>query len=155
MKVIETLSRWMGYLSSALVIILMLDVVADICGRYFFNAPILGASELATLMMVIIVFSALAWAALAEKHIKVDILMNRFPPRVQAIVNSITLLLALGIYGIITWRSALEAMGVHDVSSYLRVSHTPFYRIMTVGFTVFCISIIVLVIKNIAQAVKR
>ena len=155
MKVIDTLCRWMGYVSSVLVIILMLDIVADVCGRYFFNSPILGASELATLMMSIIVFSALAWAALEEKHIKVDILMNRFPPRVQAIVNSITLLLALGIYSIICWRSVLEAQGVHDISSLLRVSHTPFYWIMTVGFAVFCISIVVLVIKNIAKAVKR
>ena len=155
MKVIETLSRWMGYLSSALVIILMLDVVADICGRYFFNAPILGASELATLMMAIIVFSALAWAALSEKHIKVDLVMQRFPPRVQAVVNSITLLLALGIFSVITWQSALEATEVHDVTSLLRVSHTPFYWIMMVGFGVFCISIIVLLIKNIAQVMKR
>lgn len=155
MKVIDTLCRWMGYVSSALVIILMLDVVADVCGRYFFNSPILGASEMATLMMSIIVFSALAWAALAGKHIKVDLLMVRFPPRTQAIVNSIMLLLALGIYSIITWRSALEAGEVHDVSSLLRVSHTPFYWIMTVGFAVFCISIIVLVIKNIAEAAKR
>jgi TRAP-type C4-dicarboxylate transport system permease small subunit len=145
----------MGYVSSVLVIILMLDVVADVCGRYFFNYPILGASELATLMMSIIVFSALAWAALAEKHVKVDLVMERFPPRVQAIVNSITLLLALGVYSIITWRSVLESTEVHDVSSLLRVPHTPFYWIMTVGFTVFCISIIVLVIKNIAQAVKK
>lgn len=155
MKVIDTLSRWMGYVSSVLVVVLMLDVVADVCGRYFFDAPITGASELATLMMSIIIFSALAWATLAGKQIKVDLLMDRFPPRVQAIVNSITLLLALGLYGIITWRSVLEAQEVHDVSSYLRVSHTPFYWIMTVGFAVFCISIIVLVIKNIAQAVKR
>ena len=155
MKVIDTLSRWMGYVSSVLVVVLMLDVVADVCGRYFFNAPLLGASEMATLMMVIIIFSALAWAALADKHIKVDIVMQRFSPRVRAIVNSITLLLTLGIYGVITWRSVLESMGVHDVSSYLRVSHTPFYWIMTVGFAVFCISIVVLVIKNIAEARKR
>ena len=44
MKVIDTLSRWMGYVSSVLVVVLMLDVVADVYGRYFFNAPVLGAS---------------------------------------------------------------------------------------------------------------
>ena len=155
MKVIDTLSRWMGYVSSALVIILMLDVVADVCGRYFFNSPILGASELATLMMVIIIFSALAWTALAGKHIKVDLLMARFPSRVQVIVSSITLLLTLGIYSIIVWQSALYSLKVDNITSMLRLPQAPFYWVMTIGWAVFCLSILALVIKNIAGVVKR
>jgi len=155
LKVLDSLSRWMGYVSSAIIIILMLLVTADVCGRYFLNSPITGASELARFMMIIIVFPALAWAALAGKHIKVDILVERFPRRVQAIVSRIMLLAALGIYGIITWRSALYSMEVDNITSMLRLPQSIFYWIMTVGFAVFCLSIIALVIKSIAGVVKR
>ena len=155
MKGLDILSRWMGYVSSATIIILMLLVVADVCGRYFFNNPITGASELACFLVIIIVFPAMAWAALEGKHIKVDLVMDRFPPRVQTIVNIITMILALGIYLVITWRSFLESMVVYDKTSLLRLPHSPFYWIMTVGFTVFCISMIALVIKYIAEAKKR
>lgn len=155
MKILDPLSRWMGYVSAVVIGLLMLIVVADVCGRYFFNSPITGASELACFMMIIVVFPALAWAAITEKHVKVDILMSHFPPRVQAIFDSITLLTALGIYIIITWRSVLESMAVHNVTSLLRLPHAPFYWIMTVGFAVFCLSIIVLVIKRVAKAGKR
>lgn len=155
MKALDSLSRWMGYVSSAIIIILMLLVTADVCGRYFFNSPITGASELARFSMIIIVFPALAWTALAGKHIKVGLIMERFPPRYQAIVNSIMLLAALGTYGVIVWKSTLYSMGVHNITSMLRLPQAPFYWIMTVSLAVFCLSIIALVIRNIAQAVKR
>jgi len=154
-KALDYLSRWMGYISSAVIIVLMLLVTADVCGRYFFNSPITGASELARFSMIIIVFPALAWTALAGKHIRVDLVMERFPPRVQAIVNSFMLLAALGTYGVIVWKSALYSMEVDNITSMLRLPQAPFYWIMTVGFALFCLSIIALVIKNIAQAVKR
>lgn len=155
MKVLNSLSRWMSYVSSAVITILMLLVTADVCGRYFLNNPITGASELARFMMIIIVFPALAWAALAGKHIKVEILTEHFPPRVQAILSSIMLLAALGIYGIIAWRSALYSMEVDNITSMLRLPQSVFYWVMTVGLAAFCLSIIALVIKSIAGVVKR
>jgi len=154
-KILDPLSRWMGYVSAVAIGLLMLLVVADVCGRYFFNNPIVGASELASFMMIIVVFPALAWAAVTGKHVKVDLLMSRFPPGVQAIVSSITLLAALGTYVIITWRSVLESMAAHNVTSLLRLPHAPFYWIMTVGLAIFCLATVVLVIKRVAEAGKR
>ena len=155
MKILDSLSRWMGYVSSVVIGLLMLTVVADVCGRYFFRSPISGASELASFLMIIIVFPALAWAALTDKHVKVDILVSHFSPRVQAILDGITLLATLGVFVVITWRSVLESTSVRNVTSLLRLPHVPFYWIMTVGLTVFCLSIILLVIKRIAEAGKR
>jgi len=154
-KILDPLSRWMGYVSAVVIGLLMLLVTADVCGRYFFNNPIMGASELASFMMIVVVFPALAWAAITGKHVKVDLLVSRFPPRVQAILDSITMLAALGTYIVITWRSVLESMAVHNVTSLLRLPHAPFYWIMTVGLVVFCLTIVVLVIKNVAGAGKR
>lgn len=155
MKVLDPLSRWMGYVAAVIIGLLMLLVVADVCGRYFFNSPIMGASELASFMMIIVVFPALAWAALTWKHVKVDIIVGRFSPKVQAIFDSITLLAALGIFVVMTWRSVLESMAVNNVTSLLRLPHAPFYWTMVGGLAVFCLSIMVLVIKKVAEAGKR
>jgi TRAP-type C4-dicarboxylate transport system permease small subunit len=145
----------MGYVSAIVIIALMLLVTADVCGRYFFDSPVTGASELARFSMIIIVFPAMAWTALSGKHIKVDLVMERFPPRVQSIVNVIMLLGALAVYCIITWQAALYSMKVDNITSMLRLPQSMFYWVMTVGLAVFCISIIVLVIKNVAEAVKK
>ncbi len=155
MKILDYISRWMGYVSAVVIILLMLIVVANVCTRYFANSPITGTAEIASFMMIIVVFPALAWAALTGKHVKVDLLVSHFSPRVQAIFDSITLLLALGTYTVITWRSVLEATVVYQTTSRLQLPHAPFYWVMVAGWAAFCLSILVLVIKNIAEAGKR
>jgi TRAP-type C4-dicarboxylate transport system permease small subunit len=155
LSILYKLSRWMGYVSAGVIIIMMLLVTANVVGRYFFKSPITGAPELACLMMIVIVFPALAWAALEGKHIKVDFIMERFSRRVQVIVDSIMLVFSLGIFAIITWNSFPAAINSRDVSSLLSVSQAPFYWVMAVGWAVFSISILVLVIKKIAEAFKK
>jgi hypothetical protein len=65
------------------------------------------------------------------------------------------LIISLGIYAIISWRSFLAAMKSTDVSSLLSIPQAPFYWIMAVGWALFTISIITLIITNIVRVVKK
>ena len=134
---------------------MMLLTVADVFLRYFFNAPITGTAEITEFMLVIVIFPALAWCAVTGKHVKVDLILSLFPPRVQAIVDSITLLLVLGTFVIITWQSFLESKVVDSTTSLLGLSSAPFYWIMTLGYALFCLAVVTLVIENIIKGVKR
>ena len=154
MKTISLLSRLFGYVSTAVLGLMMLLTVADVFLRYFFNAPISGTTEI-TEFMLVVVFPALAWCAVTGKMVKVDLLMAHFPSRVQAIVDSITLFLALGVFVIITWQSFLESKVVDSTTSLLGLPSAPFYWVMTVGLVLFCLAIATLVIENIIKGVKR
>jgi TRAP-type C4-dicarboxylate transport system permease small subunit len=145
----------MGYVSALAITVLMLLVTANVIGRYFFKSPITGTPEIACLLMIVIVFPALAWVALEGKHIKVDFIIERFSRRFQVITDSIMMLIILGIYSIITWESFPAAMTSTDVSSLLSIPQAPFYWVMAVGWAVFCVSILTLVIKRIAEAGKK
>ena len=89
MKVIRSASRAVGYVAVVTVIALMLLTVADVFLRYVFNNPIRGTIELTEMMMVWILL-VVAWGALEGSHVKIDILMRRFSPRVQATVEIFT-----------------------------------------------------------------
>lgn len=154
MKTVYFLSRIAGYLATGVLGLLMLLTVANVILRDFFDKPIMGTPELSEFMMVLVVFLALAWCAITRKHVRVELLTGRFPTRVQAILSVVTLFLALGIFVIITWQSALESMVVYDTTSLLRIPTAPFYWIMTVGLGLFCLSILVLIIENIIEAKK-
>ncbi|MEW6425449.1 MAG: TRAP transporter small permease [Bacillota bacterium] len=155
MKIIYSLSRLMGYLSTGVLSVLMILIVADVLARFLFNAPIPGAPELSELLMVILVFPALAWCALEGKHVRVELFVSRFSRRARAVLDSLTLLAALGTYVVICWRTVLESLGVVTRTSLLRVPHAPFYWVMTAGLAVFCLSIAVLVVKNVGEAAKK
>jgi len=133
----------------------MLLITGDVCGRYFFNSPIKGTTELARYLVPIIVFPALAWAAIEGKHIKVDFIMERFSKQVQSIFNIIMLLLCLGMYVFITWRSVIYSGQVTGIFSVYDIPQSPFYWIMTAGWVVFCLATVAQVIKNVAEAVKK
>ena len=155
MKYVYFLSRLAGYIATSILGLLMVLTVANVILRDIFNKPIRGTPELSEFMMVLVIFLALAWCAVTRKHVKVELIVIRFSPRVQIILNSITLLLSLGIFVIITWQSFLESMAVYDTTSLLRIPHTPFYWIMTVGLGLFCLSILVLLIESITESTKR
>jgi TRAP-type C4-dicarboxylate transport system permease small subunit len=135
--------------------VLAFFTVLDVFLRYAFSAPITGTTELSEFMMVIVVFPALAWAALGRKHVRVDLLVSHFPRRTQLIIDSVTLILALSTYSVMVWQTFLESMGVGTETSLLRLPHAPFYWILTVSVALFCLSIIVLIIENVTQVTKR
>jgi TRAP-type C4-dicarboxylate transport system permease small subunit len=134
--------------------LMTLLTVVDVFMRYVLNAPITGATEVSELMMVVLVFPALAWIAIDRSHIRVDLLVVKWPRKVQLMVEIVTLLLALGTYVIITWQSFLESMEVREATSLLEVPEAPFHWVMTLGLAMLCLAIVSLVIENVAAIIK-
>ncbi|MFC1862703.1 TRAP transporter small permease [Thermodesulfobacteriota bacterium] len=153
MKAIHFLSKVTGYVATVVLGLMMLLTVADVFLRYFFNSPITGTTEMTELMLVVVVFPAFAWCAIQGRHVKVDLIVALFPPRIQVFIDSFTLLATLGIYIVITWQSFFEAMETHTATSLIGLPHAPFYWIMAFGFVLFCLSILSLVIEKIFKEV--
>jgi TRAP-type C4-dicarboxylate transport system permease small subunit len=154
MKIIHFLSRLFGYVSAVMLGLMMLLTVVDVFMRYVLNAPITGATEISELMMVILVFPALAWIAIERSHIRVDLLVVKWPRKMQLIFEIVTLLLALAMFVIVTWRSFLESMEVREATSLLEVPEAPFHWVMTLGFAMLSLAIVSLVIENVVAMSK-
>jgi len=156
-KIINSLSQALNVLAIGVLVVMMLLTVADVGMRYVLRHPIVGSVELTEFMMVFVVFLGLAWCAVRGRHVKVDLFLSRFSPRVQAIVDSITYIGSLGIFVIIAWRSLLESFSVwqmHLVSTILKVPMFPFYWVLTLGCAVLCLVMITNIIQYVAKAVK-
>lgn len=151
MKVIRFVSRWLGYIAAVILGIMMMLTVVDVFFRYVLNAPLTGAIEVSELLMVVLVFPALGWIAIERSHIRVDLLVSTWPPRVQLIVEIIILLLTLGTFVIITWQSILESRQVDMTTSLLSIPEAPFHWVMTGGFAMLCLAIVSLVVEDVAS----
>jgi TRAP-type C4-dicarboxylate transport system permease small subunit len=157
-KIINSLSRVLNYVAMGLLLMLMMLTVADVFLRFAFNSPISGASEMAALIMVCLVLGV-AWCAVKGGHVSIDMVISRFPPRVQAIVDSITLLIGLAISVIITWQGFLQSLWeirVKYLAGYTLTWPTfPFWWIYLLGWAVLCLVMVTLVIQKIKVIVKR
>jgi TRAP-type C4-dicarboxylate transport system permease small subunit len=136
----------------------MLLTVADVFLRYVFSSPIKGTSELASVLMTSLVLGV-AWCAIKESHIVVDLVMCRFSPRVQAIVDSITLIAGLSIWIIFTWAAIVQSFWEKRVNAVVGITidwpSYPFYWVYALGFAVLCLAVVALIVRKMKEAVKR
>lgn len=69
------------YLGALTTLALVFLTVADVVGRYFFNSPIVGATEITSLGMAVIIFTSLPVISGKGEHICVDLLDGLYSPK--------------------------------------------------------------------------
>ena len=157
-KVIALVSRVLNNIGMVFLTFLMLVITADVLLRGILNKPIRGTNEIAELTMLIIVFLGIAYTQYAKANISVSILLDRFPGKVQDILNVFIYLSCLGICSVILWQtfsyhSYLSAL--KRTSLILEIPVAPFQIIMIIGFFMLCIVLIIDVINSVRKVVSK
>ncbi len=137
--------------------VMVLLVFVDVFLRYFFNRPITASSELIELMMVSVVFLGVAYTHLHKGHIKIDLIVNLLSQRAQVTINSITSFLNVGLFGLITWQSALNALEFSDVglTTYiLRMPVSPFAFLVPFGCLLLTLLLLRDLLNNLAEGIR-
>lgn len=129
-------------IGAAVLAMMMFLTAADVVLRYLFNRPISGALELVEYLMAILIPFSLAYCAWHRSHVAVELVMGRFSKRVQAAVNSLTTLLAVGFALLIVWQNLLyvgEYFRSQMTSSVLLIPSYPFIAPVAIGFFLFAL----------------
>ena len=138
----RVVSRFLSYIGNSAIAVIMLLTTADVIGRYFFSSPVLGAYEITEYLMLIMVFSFLAFSQSQKAHISVDIVFNRFPAALKRFLARFDHFLCLVMLILVSY------MGVHRVldiiksgasSTLLKIPDYPFAVFMVIGCIVLCI----------------
>lgn len=109
----------LGILAAGAIMIMMISVAADVIGRYVFSHPILGAMELALLLMVVVVYLGLPVTQLEQRHITIDVLYNRLPSRLRTVINIISSFIVLGVGIILAWQAIKYALKSVKIGEYI------------------------------------
>lgn len=157
-KGIFPFSRFLHRLGQVILALMVLLTVSDVFLRYLFNRPVLGSWELTEFMMAILVFASVGYTMVERGHVVVDLVITRLPPRVRALVECITSLLASVLFAIVTWRNVLQA-GValrrNDVSAELFIPKSPFILFVAIGIGVLSLVLFVHFLESLAKAAKK
>lgn len=154
-RTIVKISEIMGFIAIISLLIMMMLTVFDVTGRYFFSRPVLGCTEITELLMVCVGFLGLALCALQDRHVKIDILVNLFPERVQKILHSFNFIVVVVVTAFISWQTFIEAPQVHRKTLLLNIPQSPFYSLTGFSYLMMSLIAIVLLVKSIQRMVKR
>ena len=103
-RILRVIEDWIpGYLLGLTAVIMTADVVA----RYGFNHPIRGASEVALLAMIWLVYLSAAGVSRRGAHIALDMVSDRLSSRGRAILDIVVELLTLAVLGTLLYAGFL------------------------------------------------
>jgi len=156
--VINQISRIAGIIAIICLIIMVIITSLNVFLRFFFNYPIRGCEELVIYFMIVAGFFGLAWCAVKDSHISVDMILKHFSPRTQAIIDSITLLLGLTVVPILAWQGFKQSgyAWLHrTASSFLEIPDYPFYTVLGLGFVMLFMVLVFKFIKTLEKGVGK
>jgi TRAP-type C4-dicarboxylate transport system permease small subunit len=90
----------MGVVRVVIGVLLVLSVLlnfSNVIGRKFLSAPIVGAEEVMNFLMVAVVFLGAGVVAYDGTHINMEIVIDRFPPRLRDAFKAFAQIAAIGI----------------------------------------------------------
>ena len=103
---------------------LMLITCVDVVGRYVFNSPLTGSTELTEIAVGIVVFAVVPVISSRNDHIVVDLLDPLFPARasfIRSVVINIVVCIALIFLGQRINVLAARSLSYGEVTEYLEI----------------------------------
>ena len=98
---VEAIMRVVRALIGTLLVVSVLLNFANVIGRKFFAAPIIGAEEVMNFLMVAVVFLGAGVVAYDGSHINMEIVIDRFPPRVRDSFRALAQVATIGIAAVL------------------------------------------------------
>ena len=94
-RFIDFISAIGGIGAAASVFILCLLIMVSVIARYAFNSPFLYVDEIASYLMVSLVFLGLAYTLKEGGHIRVEMIVDRLRHRTRAVLGIMTAIIAM------------------------------------------------------------
>ena len=157
-KALATVTHRVSNFGQLTLMAMVLLIVVDIVLRRFFNSPLSWSLEVVQVMLVVVVFFSVAYCAVRGGHVNIDVLIARFPARLQAAVDIVTSLFGIAVFGVMCWASVGSAqhyMEVHRVTGILPIPIYPFVLAVALGSLLMTLAVLVHLLNAIIKAVSR
>lgn len=111
LKTIDAINDWVGKVISFLIVAVVFILVYETVARYAFNAPTTWAHHISWNLTGPFFLLGGAYGLLKKGHVNMDVVYNRFPLRMRAIIDLFTATLFFLFCGMLLWLGIEYAWG--------------------------------------------
>jgi len=152
-KVNVFLNKILMVLGSVAVLLLMAIATTNAFLRIpFIKSTWRGAYETVGFLGAIVIAFALGYTQKRKDHIVVDILTEKFPKRINRVLDGINYFITTIFFAIVSWQVFVWGMKISrsgEVSETLKIVFHPFIYSVSFGFAVFSLTLIIDFLKNL------
>ena len=105
----EWFANQLGWISGGLTVVMMVAVMREVVGRYFFHAPSDWSLELCGYLLVGLAYLAAAYTELEDGHIRIDFLYGHFKEKTKTIMDIIISFIGLFWVVMVLWQGGRVA----------------------------------------------
>jgi TRAP-type C4-dicarboxylate transport system permease small subunit len=151
-KVLRFITEKMAWLAMFAIVACMALVVTDVIRYGAVGKPLPGAHEVVELIAAVILSMGIGYLTFVRGHVAVGILVDRFRPRVQAVFDLFTGVIALGFTIWLT--EGVAEMAIRNfrygwVTGVLEIPRAPFMFLIALSLALTCVVLIRDVIKAV------
>ena len=120
LKWLEWLYTQAGWVAGGLAAIMMIAIVREVIGRYFFNNPSDWSLDLSCLLLVGMAYVGAAYVTLIEGHVRIDFIYRNFKGKTKIIMDIVICVICIAYGAIVVWQGWDMAWGslmAHSVST--------------------------------------
>lgn len=136
----------------------MLNIVADVAGRYLFSKPITGTIEIGENVLAVAVFMVLAAVEARKENIRVTLLEEHLSKRWKPFLDLLALCCALAFVSLVVWQGylfAARSFGIRETSDNIPI---PLYigkYAFLAGCMLFCFQLVLEAVSIIRDLSHR
>ncbi len=151
-KVLRFITEKMAWVAMVAILACVALVVTDVIRYQAVSKPVPGTHEIVELIASVILSMGIGYLTFVRGHVSVGILVDRLRPRVQAVFDVVTGVIALGFTiwlteGVVGM--ALRNLRYGWVTGVLEIPRAPFMFLIAVSLALTCVVLVRDVIKSV------
>jgi len=144
LKIVNAINLKVCYISMVALFVLMAMTTVNTVIRKLGIGGIVDAFDMTGLLMILMVFCALAYQESGKEHIRVDMFVEMMPKVWKHIVNTFLDLLTVGALGYLSYAYFIDIIPTRrsgSASQVLKIPDWPFYIVVAISVALFTITV--------------
>lgn len=151
---LDKATKFLDYLAGFCLAATMLLIVANIIMRAIWRNPVTGTIDYVNVLSALTIALALAYCAVKNGHIMIDLVVEKWPVRLQAVVDSITSLISMVFWASATWYTVEYGITMMQTGVVMSTVSIPVYSVLyliALGLLALSVELLHRTIQNIRK----
>ena len=147
-KFINEFAQKLHFLSGIAIVVMTILMTLDVVARYALNTGISDTIEISSMLLGAVTALALASVTGRGDHIRFSVLTDMLPNRAQSFAKVLTLMIAVAMFGLMTWQATIRAIGNMGTGEWVGSLQIPIWP-MRMLFAFGCLLTFVVLVSQL------